>query len=186
MITINKQNVLDALHYHLPFDGREKRSVELIKKVIRRSNNSFIQSSREHFCGSGWVLSKNYNRVLLINHKKFNRWMQLGGHVFNEEDILSTAIREVKEESGIDSLELLGSIFDVDVHWIEESSLEPSHFHYDIRFLFRSLSLTDVYQTNQVEGKLKWFALSELQLMEESLTYSIARMKKKWEILFLQ
>src|SRR5205807_10274520 len=47
------------------------------------------------------------NKVLLIHHRKLNKWLPLGGHIELDEDPEQAAIREAKEESGFD-VELLG------------------------------------------------------------------------------
>jgi 8-oxo-dGTP pyrophosphatase MutT (NUDIX family) len=46
-------------------------------------------------------------RVLLIHHRKLERWLPLGGHIELDEDPEIAALREAKEESGLD-VELLG------------------------------------------------------------------------------
>lgn len=46
-------------------------------------------------------------KVLLIHHRKLNKWLPLGGHVELDEDPEQAALREAKEESGLD-VELLG------------------------------------------------------------------------------
>lgn len=44
----------------------------------------------------------NDDKVLLHQHKKYNTWFPLGGHVEIDEFPYEAAIREVKEESGLD------------------------------------------------------------------------------------
>jgi len=46
-------------------------------------------------------------KVLLIHHRKLDKWLPLGGHIELDEDPEQAALREAKEESGID-VELLG------------------------------------------------------------------------------
>ena len=46
-------------------------------------------------------------RVLLIHHRKLNKWLPLGGHVELDEDPEIAALREAREESGLE-VELLG------------------------------------------------------------------------------
>ena len=46
-------------------------------------------------------------KVLLIHHRKLDRWLPLGGHIELDEDPEQAALREAKEESGLD-VELLG------------------------------------------------------------------------------
>ena len=44
----------------------------------------------------------NDGKVLLHQHKKYNTWFPLGGHIEENEFPHEAAIREVKEELGID------------------------------------------------------------------------------------
>ena len=46
-------------------------------------------------------------RVLMILHRRLGKWLPLGGHIELDEDPEQAALREGKEESGLD-LELLG------------------------------------------------------------------------------
>jgi len=46
-------------------------------------------------------------KVLLIHHRKLNKWLPVGGHVELDEDPEQAALREAREESGFD-VELLG------------------------------------------------------------------------------
>ena len=49
----------------------------------------------------------NDGRILLIHHRKLDKWLPLGGHIELDEDPEIAALREAKEESGFD-VELLG------------------------------------------------------------------------------
>jgi 8-oxo-dGTP pyrophosphatase MutT (NUDIX family) len=46
-------------------------------------------------------------KILLIHHRQLNHWLPLGGHIELDEDPEQAALREAKEESGLD-VELLG------------------------------------------------------------------------------
>ena len=46
-------------------------------------------------------------KVLLIHHRKLDQWLPLGGHIELDEDPEIAALREAKEESGLD-VELIG------------------------------------------------------------------------------
>ena len=46
-------------------------------------------------------------KILLIHHRQLDKWLPLGGHVELDEDPEQAALREAKEESGLD-VELLG------------------------------------------------------------------------------
>ena len=46
-------------------------------------------------------------KVLLIHHRRLAKWLPLGGHIELDEDPETAALREAKEESGLD-VELIG------------------------------------------------------------------------------
>jgi 8-oxo-dGTP pyrophosphatase MutT (NUDIX family) len=48
------------------------------------------------------------NKVLLRRHEKYDIWLSVGGHIELDEDPLEAAIREVKEEVGLD-IKLIGN-----------------------------------------------------------------------------
>jgi 8-oxo-dGTP pyrophosphatase MutT (NUDIX family) len=45
--------------------------------------------------------------ILLVHHRQLDKWLPLGGHIELDEDPEQAALREAKEESGLD-VELLG------------------------------------------------------------------------------
>ena len=53
------------------------------------------------------VFIVNGNAVLLRKHEKYDKWLQPGGHIELDEDPAQAAVREAKEETGLD-VELLG------------------------------------------------------------------------------
>ena len=112
-----------------------------------------------------------------MHHKKLNKWLQLGGHCDGESDCLSVAVREAHEESGLQRVTPVSAdIFDIDIHLIPPRHSEPSHYHYDIRFLMRADSTAPLIQ-NQESIALRWVARDALhQLTTER---SVTRMLDK-------
>lgn len=91
-----------------------------------------------HVTGSTWVVSPDRERVLMLHHRKHDRWLQPGGHADGDADILRVALRETSEETGLDpsQVQLLDqAVFDVDIHRIPAMNGDPEHEHIDIRFL---------------------------------------------------
>lgn len=91
-----------------------------------------------HFTAAGYVLSADLSQVVLIRHRRLEAWLPPGGHIDPEDtDVVAAAMREVKEETGVDPLGPLGpGIVDVGVHPIPAGSNEPPHLHFNVSFLF--------------------------------------------------
>ena len=53
------------------------------------------------------ILVVQGGKVLLVHHRKLGKWLPLGGHIELDEEPEIAALREAKEESGLD-VELIG------------------------------------------------------------------------------
>ena len=125
-----------------------------------------------HFTASGFVLSPEGDSVLLVLHRKLNRWLQPGGHIDpDDSDLFAAACREVEEETGVtvqvtdgNQATLPGAtlpgVFDVDIHPIPARRSEPAHEHFDVRFLMRT-EATDIMISDESHDAA-WVSLNEL------------------------
>lgn len=117
-----------------------------------------------HFTASGFVLSPDGGSVLLVLHRKLNRWLQPGGHIDPADaDLFAAARREVAEETGLDDLPAEGAdgvAFDVDIHPIPARKAEPAHEHFDVRFLLRA-EVTEITRNDETHDA-EWVPLDAL------------------------
>ena len=150
------------------------RYIDFVKTQPRCFERTFELG---HITGSAWILNAAGTHTLLTHHRKLDRWLQLGGHVDGDPDVLAGAEREAHEESGIDSLEAVSpEIFDLDIHPIPARGDEPEHLHYDARFLFRSTHNED-YVLSDESHELAWVPLEKIE--DYSHEESISRMVRK-------
>jgi 8-oxo-dGTP pyrophosphatase MutT (NUDIX family) len=118
--------------------------------------------------------------ILLTHHKKLNRWLQLGGHADGDTDVLAVALREAREESGLDGIEIFSrEIFDIDIHRIPPRGKDPEHDHYDVRYVFRQLG-RDAYTVSEESHDLAWVEIDGLERYTEEV--SMLRMAEKWRL----
>jgi 8-oxo-dGTP pyrophosphatase MutT (NUDIX family) len=113
-----------------------------------------------HVTASALVVSADFENVLLCLHRRFNRWVQLGGHCEPvDETVAATAAREAWEESGIDNLFLHPVPIDVDIHPV--NCRNGASHHYDVRFAI--LAPPDAVPTVSPEShQLAWFPTTNL------------------------
>jgi 8-oxo-dGTP pyrophosphatase MutT (NUDIX family) len=134
-----------------------------------------------HFTGSAFVVSADGARSLLHHHRKLDRWLQFGGHCDGEEDVLSVAQREANEESGIQDLIVASSRpFDLDIHEIPAFGDEPTHLHYDVRYVLIAPEQAEI-QTSPESKELRWFEPSEMRSLP--LDSGLRRLIAKWQAL---
>lgn len=130
----------EALRRLAPADEEEARDRDLILAFVLRHGRPFDRAIPEgHLTGSAITVSDDGSRVLLLHHRKLDRWLQPGGHGDPGETTgEEVALREALEESGIRGLALHKAAprpLDVDVHDIPARASEPAHEHLDLRYL---------------------------------------------------
>ncbi|HYF29278.1 MAG TPA: NUDIX domain-containing protein [Candidatus Paceibacterota bacterium] len=125
---------------------------------------------------AGDVFIVNDGAVLLRMHDKYHMWLPPGGHVELDEDFVEAALREAKEETGLD-VKLIGDngtpteSTGTDIYG-ERELLIPrfvnrhriNEMHEHISFIYFGVS--DTREVNPAEGEkrdcFKWFTAKEL------------------------
>jgi 8-oxo-dGTP pyrophosphatase MutT (NUDIX family) len=175
--------LLDLLARYEARHPDEREIVARFDALLRKHPDCFLRHCDPgHVTASAWILSPDEDAVLLGHHRKLDRWLQLGGHADGEGDTLAVALREAEEESGIarfavrspDETALLP--LDLDVHVIPARGDEPSHFHYDVRWLLVAASAQSL-RVSAESFALRWVPRATLSsfVADESLL----RMERK-------
>jgi 8-oxo-dGTP pyrophosphatase MutT (NUDIX family) len=174
---------LDIYRSHWPEDGA---IVERFKGFVRSEPDCFLRSCVPgHVTASAWILDHEGKRALLTHHAKLNKWLQCGGHVDGDPHAESAALREAREESGLQrfGFHLRSGVLvplDLDVHPIPARGSEPEHLHYDVRFLLIAAA-GQVIQRSDESLNLKWFGDEELRsVTEEESVLRLAQRARAW------
>ncbi|MFZ6759943.1 NUDIX hydrolase [Undibacterium sp. Ji50W] len=173
-----QDQLIALLNAHQPADATEAGHLQkTLSFVTHTANCCSRQTLTGHVTASAWILSPDGQAALLTHHKKLDRWLQLGGHMDDDDiSVQAAATREAREESGIQDLQLLHTaLFDVDAHAIPARPNEPGHYHYDLRFLFQARHLD--FCVSDESHDLAWVPLATLA--NDSNNKSISRMAKK-------
>lgn len=182
---MNKQPILDLLQNHQTSFSEE---IEFRKQIIEflEQNDDFALRSNltGQLTGSAWVVNKERTKVLLIHHKKLNKWLQIGGHIeATDKTIEETILREIKEESGLKGLKLLSSsIYDIDIHTIPQKKEIAEHLHFDIRLIVEADENEILLPQDEEILDIKWYSVNEVQNLAEatiSINQSMKRMINK-------
>ncbi|MEO1365548.1 MAG: NUDIX domain-containing protein, partial [Acidobacteriota bacterium] len=117
------------LEGHTPRDGdQEDIRRRLVEWIDRFPESAHLRSCLEgHLTASALVVDEALQSVVLLHHKKLGRWLQPGGHCDGDANLAGVAWREASEETGLDHLELVPRIFDLDIHEIPERAGVPAH-----------------------------------------------------------
>ncbi len=176
---MKRDPLLRLLLAYSPSAAEELACKQEMLDFLQKEKNCFERSLKTgHFTASSWLINKANTKVLLMHHAKLDIWCQLGGHCDGETNVLSVALKEAKEESGIQTiLPLSKDIYDIDIHLIPANHKDEAHKHYDIRFLLQTTGDEEVVANHESKA-LVWFDKGEKNLPTKER--SILRMHEKW------
>jgi len=161
---IEAEAVAALLHQFDPGDdGEAAKSKELVLALLARSPEPFSrrQFNPGHITCTGLVLSPGRDRILLVLHRRLQRWLLPGGHVEPEDPFIGDAgRREVVEETGAILLaDASPMLVGVDVHGIPPRRDELFHLHHDLIFRFQASS--DTFHISEEVREVAWCGTAE-------------------------
>lgn len=126
-----------------------------------------------HFTATVYIVENS--KVLLLYHRKFGKWMPPGGHLDPNETPPEGALREVKEETGLD----VDFISDENIlierpnsksfvrpylcllQEVPHHKETPAHQHMDFVFVARPKGGDERENPTESDG-LRWFSLNDI------------------------
>jgi len=130
------------------------------------------------FCSEVFIV--NEGKILLRKHDKFRVWMSIGGHIELDEDPAEAAVREVKEEVGLDvklfddyepKIETLGDTNRVVApRFINRHRINETHEHIAMVYFATTENpnvfvLQNSHETVN-EEEWNWFTKEEVEVLE--------------------
>ena len=161
---MTREDSIRQIENYAPFNEQEEKDKALILGWISNNENAFSRENTvAHITASAWVVNKDRSKVLMVYHNIYNSWSWMGGHADGETDLLSVAIREVKEEAGISNVRPVSEeIFSlesltVDGH-VKKGNYVSSHLHLNITYLLEADSEEQVSVKADENSGVAWFS----------------------------
>jgi 8-oxo-dGTP pyrophosphatase MutT (NUDIX family) len=164
-------------------NDEESAFIEPFLTLLKSQKRCFYRDCfPDHITGSALLLNKAGDQILMNHHASLDKWLNFGGHADGDEDILSVAIRETMEESGITAFKPISSdIIDIDIHTIPANPKknEPEHQHFDIRYV---MQMTDeqIPVLSSESKDLQWMTVDQAKKIigtNDSLHRLIGKLK---------
>jgi 8-oxo-dGTP pyrophosphatase MutT (NUDIX family) len=163
------RRVLQA--YHVRFFDERSRHQALLAQLDAGEDVSGRANMRGHVTTSATVLNTHGDKVLLIHHRTFRRWLPPGGHYEAPGSLWDSAVRETVEETGVRGLEphpwtiSSGVPVDVDTHPIPANpkKAEGPHLHHDFRFLAMASEAEPLVADLAEVNDARWAPIAELR-----------------------
>ncbi len=163
----------EQIEKYIPFNEQEMRDRQIMLHIIGSCDDYLLRSNETaHFTASAWVVNHDRSKVLLIHHNIYNAWTWTGGHADGEEDLLQTALREVREETGLANIKPVNrdifsiEIITVDGH-IKSGSYVSSHLHLNVTYLVQA-DENEIPRIKEDENSaIGWFEPEKLDMLSD-------------------
>jgi 8-oxo-dGTP pyrophosphatase MutT (NUDIX family) len=125
-------------------------------------------------------------KVLLIHHRRLDKWLPLGGHIELDEDPEIAALREAKEESGLD-VELIGERPPttepgtralIAPRFLDIHRITDSHEHIGMIYWARPKNGQVTLSTDE-HHDIRWCSAAELDLLQPPMSRAVKWYSRK-------
>jgi 8-oxo-dGTP pyrophosphatase MutT (NUDIX family) len=120
-------------------------------------------------------------KILVIHHRKLGKWLPLGGHIELDEDPEIAALREAKEESGLD-VELIGERPPttspgtralIAPRFLDIHRISDTHEHIGLIYWARPKNSTDVKLATAEHHDIRWCSRDDLEKLSPPMTDAV-------------
>lgn len=159
----------EQIENYQPYNQQEEKDKQTMLKYIDTFDDVLTRNNEfGHFTASSWVVNKEKTKVLMIYHNLYKSWAWTGGHADGERDLLSTAIRELKEETGVKNVKILNdNIFSLEIicvnGHIKRGKYVSSHVHLNVTYLLE-VDENEVLHIKEDENSgVKWIYIEDVE-----------------------
>ena len=160
-------SIYDDIVKYKPYNIQEEEDKKIILAFLDKYEDAFLRSNTlAHMTSSAWVINKTHDKLLMVYHKLYDSWAWMGGHCDGDENCLNVAIKEVKEESGVKSVEAVKEdifsleVLSVDSHY-KKGKYVPTHLHLNVTYLLQADDEEELIIKQDENSNVAWFSIDE-------------------------
>ena len=151
----------EQIEKYIPFNEQEQIDKEQFIEFINTFDDALTRNNEfGHFTASAFVVNKDRTKMVVVYHIINDGWAYPGGHADGVDDLLSVAVREVEEETGLKVKVLDSNIFALNSNpvkgHVKRGKYVSAHIHLDCVYLMEADDkLPLVYRIDESKG-VKW------------------------------
>ena len=176
--------IVEEIKKYRPCNAQEQRDQALILDFLEKNGDAFLRSNLlAHMTASSWIVNPERTKTLMVYHNLYDSWSWTGGHADGETDLLSVALREAREETGIEHVRPLSpEIFSLEVLTVDghekRGEYVPSHLHMNVTYLLEAEESDTLHVCREENSGVAWFTLEEA-LKASTEPWFVERIYKK-------
>ena len=176
--------IIDQIKKYAPCCEQEARDKKVILDYLANNPGGFFRSDLiAHMTASSWIVNAERTKVVMVYHRIYDSWSWTGGHADGEEDLLAVALRECREETGLQNVRAVDEdIFSLEVLTVDghekRGEYVPSHLHLNVTYLLEADEREKLCVCEEENSGVRWFTLDEA-LAASTEPWFVERIYKK-------
>ena len=160
--------LLDALNRFRPCNEQEETDKNQILSLLSGGQDLYTRDNPvAHLTASSWVVSPDRKQALLVYHNLYRSWAWMGGHTDGDRDLCRVALRETREESGLQDLTLVSpDIFSLESLTVDghekRGKFVSSHLHLNVTYLLEADPRQPIRVKPDENSGVAWFPVEEV------------------------
>lgn len=156
-------NYLRQIKNYIPLNEQEESDKNIILEYSSLCSDILTRENKiAHITSSGFIVNSKIDKVLLIHHNIRDVWAWTGGHADGESDLLSVAVKEAREESGVCNIDILSpEIASLDILTNEghfkDGKYISAHLHLSVAFILICDENEELTKKPDENSGVKWF-----------------------------
>jgi 8-oxo-dGTP pyrophosphatase MutT (NUDIX family) len=163
------KNLRKRLEAYTPSDAQEAADRDMMLMAIDTLNDPLRRENLfAHFTGSAWIVNPQRTKALMAWHNIYRTWAWTGGHADGEADLLSVALREAREETGIETIQpVIPEIYSLEVlpvnAHIRRGRFVCAHLHLNATYLLEADDAQPLRVKPDENSAVAWLPLEQAQ-----------------------
>lgn len=163
-------NYVEEILNFTPSCEQEENDKKLMCGLIKEYGDKLLHRESElfHVTSSSLTMNETLDKILMVYHNIYNSWSWIGGHADGESDLLSVAMREIQEETGVTTVKpaqenaISLDILTTNAHR-KKGKHVSSHLHLNVSY-YMIADEKEVLRIKPDENSgVKWVPVNELE-----------------------
>lgn len=160
----------EELEAYIPKSLQEEKDKKVMLSYINQFPTTILTRENKfaHITASSMIFDETRTSVLMIYHNIYHSWSWTGGHADGENNLLETAIREAKEETGIHIVSPIDTALaavDILPVWghMKKGKYVSSHLHLNFSYLLEAKREQKIQIKEDENSQVDWILIKEIK-----------------------
>ncbi|WP_232698229.1 NUDIX hydrolase [Brevibacillus daliensis] len=160
---------IEQINHFIPEHEQDANDKRLILDYIKQFPHNILLRENElaHITSSGLIVNEQFDKVLMVHHNIYNTWAWTGGHADGDTDLLYVAVKEAKEETGVEEVRALSEdIISIDIlpvlGHMKRGKYVSAHLHLNVSYLLLADESSTLTINEAENSGVKWLEIDKL------------------------